>query len=60
MKMYGNLPNTFDEVDIHQLELETHFQETFSRRRIAKGKRFIQDGCPVQNSKKARQALDTV
>ena len=40
--------------------IKTHFQETFSRCRIPKGKRFLQDGCPVQNSKKARQALDTV
>ena len=39
---------------------KTHFQETFSRCRFPKGKRFLQDGCPVQNSKKARQALDTV
>ena len=40
--------------------IKTHFQETFSRCRIPKGKRLLQDGCPVQNSKKARQALDTV
>ena len=40
--------------------IKTHFQETFSRWRIPKGKRFLQDGCPVQNSKKTRQALDTV
>ena len=40
--------------------IKTHFQETFSRCRIPKGKRFLRDGCPVQNSKKARQALDTV
>ena len=39
---------------------KTYFQETFSRCRIPKSKRFLQDGCPVQNSKKARQALDTV
>ena len=37
-----------------------HFQEYFSRCRIPKDKRFLQDGYPVQNSKKARQALDTV
>ena len=35
-------------------------KHTFSRCRIPKGKRSLQDGCPVQNSKKARQALDTV
>ena len=35
-------------------------QKSFSRWRIPKGKRFLQDGCPVQNSKKTRQALDTV
>ena len=40
--------------------IKTHFQETFSRCRVPKGKSFVQDGCPVQNSKKARQALDTV
>ena len=40
--------------------IKTHLQETFSRFRIPKGKRLLQDGCPVQNSKKARQALDTV
>ena len=40
--------------------IKTHFQETFSRWRIPKGKRFLQDGCPVQNSKKAKQAFDTV
>ena len=40
--------------------IKTHFRETFSRCKIPKGKRFLQDGCPVQNSKKARQALDTV
>ena len=40
--------------------IKTHIQENFSRRRIPKDKRFLQDGCPVQNSKKARQALDTV
>ena len=38
--------------------IKTPFQETFSRWRIPKGKRFLQDGCP--NSEKARQALDTV
>ena len=37
----------------------THFQKTFSRCRIPKGKRFLQGGCTVQNSKKARPALDT-
>ena len=40
--------------------IKTYFQETFSRCRIPKGKTFFQDGCPVQKSKKARQALDTV
>ena len=40
--------------------IKTHFQETFSRCKIPKGKRFLQDGCTVQNSKKTRQALDTV
>ena len=40
--------------------IKTHFQETFSRCRIPKGKRFLQDRCPVQSSKKARQNLDTV
>ena len=40
--------------------IKTHFQETFSRCRIPKDKRFLQDGGPVQNSKKARQAFDTV
>ena len=40
--------------------IKTNFQETFSWPRIPKGKRFLQDGCPVQNSKKPRQALDTV
>ena len=34
------------------------FQETFSWCSIPKGKRFLQGECPVQNSKKARQALD--
>ena len=38
---------------------QTLFQETFSRPRIPNGKRFLQDGCPAQNRKKARQALDT-
>ena len=46
--------------DIFTDFIKTHFQETFSRCKIAKGKRFLQDGYPVQNSKKARQALDTV
>ena len=46
--------------DIFPHFIKTHFQETFSRCRIPKGKRFLQDGCPVQDSKKARQALDTV
>ena len=40
--------------------MRTHFQEIFSRYRIPKGKRFLQDRCPVQNSSKARQALDTI
>ena len=40
--------------------IKTHFQETFVRSRIPKGKEFLQNGCPVQNSKKAMQALDTV
>ena len=40
--------------------MKTHFQKTFSRCRIAKRKRLLQDRCPAQNSKKARQALDTV
>ena len=40
--------------------IKAHFQGTFSRCRISKGKRFLQHGCPVQNRKKARQALDTV
>ena len=40
--------------------IKTYFQETFSRCNIPKGERFLQDGYPVQNSKKARQALDTV
>ena len=40
--------------------IKTHFQETFSQCRIPKGKIFFQDRCPVQNCKKARQALDTV
>ena len=40
--------------------IKTHVQEIFSRCRIPKGKSFLQDGCPVQNSQKARQALDTV
>ena len=40
--------------------IKTHIQDNFSRCRIPKDKRFLQDGCPVQNSKKARQALDTV
>ena len=35
-------------------------KHTFSRCRIPKGKRFLQDGCPIKNSKKARQTLDTV
>ena len=46
--------------DIFPDFIKTHFQETFSRCRIPKGKRFLQDGWPVQNCKKARQALDTV
>ena len=40
--------------------MKTHFQETFSRCKIPKGKRFLQGGGPVQNSKKERQALDIV
>ena len=40
--------------------IKTHFQETFSRCKIPTDKRFLQDGCLVQNSKKARQALNTV
>ena len=40
--------------------IKAHFQETCSRCRIPKGKRFLQDGRPVQNSKKASHALDTV
>ena len=32
--------------------IKTHFQEAFSRCWIPKGKKFLQDGCPVQNSKK--------
>ena len=40
--------------------IKIDFQETFSWHWIPKGKRFLQDGCPVQNSKKARKALDTV
>ena len=40
--------------------IKAHFQETFSRCRIPEGKRFLQDGCPVQDSKKASHALDTV
>ena len=40
--------------------IKIDFQETFSWHWIPKGKRFLQDGCPVQNSKKARQDLDTV
>ena len=40
--------------------IKAHFQETFTRCRILKGKRFLQDGCPAQSRKKARQALDTV
>ena len=30
--------------------IKTHFQETFSPCRIPKGKRFLQDECPVQIS----------
>ena len=40
--------------------IKTPFQETFVRSRIPKGKEFLQNGCPVQNSKRAMQALDTV
>ena len=40
--------------------IKTHFQETFSRCRIPKGKRFLQDRCPVQNGKKVRKTLNTV
>lgn len=40
--------------------IKTYFQEPFSRRRIAKGERFLEDGCPIQNSKKASQAFETV
>ena len=40
--------------------IKKDFQETFSQFRIPKGKSFVQDGCPLQNSKKARQALDKV
>ena len=40
--------------------IKTYFQETFSRCRIPKDKRFLQDECPVQKSKKTRQALDTI
>ena len=32
--------------------IKTYFQETFSRRKIPKGKNFLEDGCPVQNSKR--------
>ena len=46
--------------DIFSNFIKTHFQEISSRYKIPKSKRFLQDGCPVQNSKKARQALDTV
>ena len=37
--------------------IKAHFQGTFSRCRIPKGKNFLQDG---KNSKKASHALDTV
>ena len=40
--------------------IEIHFQETLSWWTIPKEKRLLQDGYPVQNSKKSRQALDTV
>ena len=40
--------------------IKTHLQETLSRCRIPKGKMSFQDGCPVQNSKKAKETLDTV
>ena len=40
--------------------IKTHFQKTFSQCRIPKDKRFLEDGYPAQNSKRARQALDTV
>ena len=40
--------------------IKTHFQETFIWCRSPKGKIFLQEGCPVQSSQKARQALDTV
>ena len=46
--------------DIFSNFIKTHFQEIFSRYKIPKSKRFLQDGCPEQNSKKARQTLDTV
>ena len=46
--------------DIFSDFIKTHCQEIFSRYKIPKSKRFLQDGCLVQNSKKARQALDTV
>ena len=47
-------------VDMFSDFIKTHFRETFNRCRIPKGKRFLQNGCSVHNSKKARQALRTV
>ena len=47
-------------VDMFSDFIKIHFQETFNRCRIPKGKRFLQNGCSVHNSKKARQALGTV
>ena len=37
--------------------IKTHFQETFSRCWIPKEKRFLQGGCPVQNSKKGKTSF---
>ena len=40
--------------------IKIYFQETINHEKILQGKCFLQDGCPVQNSKKERQVLDTV
>ena len=46
--------------DIFSDFMKIHFQETFNHGKIPQDKSFLQDGCPVQNSKKERQALKTV
>ena len=37
--------------------IRTHFPNTFSASANPTGKIFLQDGCPIQNSKKAKEAM---